>query len=135
MKKRIARFLLFVFYPLVVLILFVKNYFTWIMLALLGGSLFWFAMENYRLYTQGRGEYTSYLPSLFQRDKKGDKTVLNYMVFDLSKLTGTRSIKVKAPVKQRPSSASLSEQLLKTENIHVDSDETVSEPEYADIPD
>ena len=126
MKKEVTRFLLIIFYPLIVLVLFVKNYFTWIMLTLLIGSLVWFAMENYRLYTQGRAEYTSYLPSLFQRDRKGDKTVLHYMVFDFSKLTGGQA--VKAPVKKRV--------VPKAEPdipMFVDGIAPASEPEYAPV--
>ena len=137
MKRAIARFLLIVFYPLIVLVLFIKNYFTWIMLSLLLGSLCWFALENYRLYTQGRAEYTSYLPSLFKRDRKGDKTVLSYMVFDFSQLTGGPSGVTSVPVKKR-SAPTLSERLMKSEaNLPLSSDEVVSDPAYhpvADIP-
>ena len=135
MKKTITRLLLIIFYPLIVLLLFVKNYFTWIMLSLLLGSLFWFALENYRLYTQGRAEYTSYLPSLFKRDRKGDKTVLSYMVFDFSKLTGGPSSVAPLPVKKR-AAPTLSEMLMKSEaNLPLSSDETVSEPEYQPVSD
>ena len=133
MKKAVARFLLFVFYPLIVLVLFVKNYFTWIMLSLLLGSLIWFAMENYRLYTQGRGEYTSYLPSLFQRDRKGDKTVLHYMVFDLSRLTNGYGVPVVSAKRPAPKA----QPTAPTESVEIplfaEPVEPASEPEYEPV--
>ena len=75
-----------ILYPFLGVALLVKKYFVLIILAVLMGAITWFAAENYRVYTQGRAEYTSYLPSLFRRDRKGDKTVLNYMTFEPSRL-------------------------------------------------
>lgn len=89
-----------VFYPFFGLALLAKHYFVFIVIFSLMGAIGWFAMENYRVYTQGRGEYTSYLPSIFQNDRKGDKTVLSYMVFEPSILIddGFTSVAVSTPL-------------------------------------
>ena len=89
-----------VFYPFFGLMLLAKHYFVFIVIFSLMGAIGWFAMENYRVYTQGRGEYTIYLPSIFQHDRKGDKTVLNYMIFEPSMLIddGFTSVAMSAPV-------------------------------------